>query len=658
MAGRQASPPPSSGNAPVLDLCPLPNAASADLRSKSGYIEFAVSPLDAKGIPIAHLRQSDFVVSDLQRSYPIAHFSENAGNKTPASIIIVDDASATMFGKTTMRTATLETRTAVDRGADAINECDEVGVVTVGGRYSRYSKPEGFGEKDPPLLPEVSLLQPFTTANASAIAKIENVIPAGADHLPEGIELALSQLEMAHYPDRALVIVTDGLDRAAVDASIPVLEDARAKGIGVWIIGVGDRDSNRSASASPDQMSRLQIVSSIERLGAAGGGRVLFARPVEEDSGASLGQAITTVGQQVGQGYSIGVLASSPNATPRVALAKPDGTMLQMAVIPPKLLADAASRHAPLPEPQCVARENLSLPPAAVSSKPGYRQVRVAVVDANGTAVRGLKRSDFVISADPKRSPAAFLYEYSATTPKSLVIAIDSSGSMEPKLETVRKEFGKLISGLNRCDEVALVAFRNRTFMLQKSTTDHAAVVNRLNLLGAYGPTALYDAIDRSLRILSKGNYRDRAMILVTDGMDNSSLTSRDKVLSMVASNQVSIYAIGIGVSSGSFAARMGVIMLGSASKDAVDTETLKTIATRTGGTAAIVPPMNEDQGKAFANAVANLGEALNSGYEVGFVAPSATATPTISIANHPDYVVRIVGAPLASSETISAASP
>src|SRR5208283_3458949 len=97
------------------------------------------------------------------------------------------------------------------------------------------------------------------------------------------------------------------------------------------------------------------------------------------------------------------------------------------------------------------------------------------------------------------------------------------------------------------------------------------------------------------------------------------------------------------------------VILLGSGSKDAVDTETFKTIATRTGGTAAIVPPMSEDQGKAFAKAVADLGEALNSGYEVGFVAPPPSATPTISIANHPDYVVRIVGAPTESGETISA---
>jgi VWFA-related protein len=642
----------------VLDLCPLPNTASADLRSKPGYIEFAVSPLDRKGLPIVRLNQSDFVVSDAQRSYPIAYFSENAGNKTPASIIIVDDVSATMFGKTAMPIANRRARTALDRGADAINECDEVGVVTVGGKYSRYSKPEGFGEKDPPLLPEISLLQPFTTANASAISKIENVIPAGADHLPEGIKLALSQLENSHYPARVIVILSDGLDRAAVDASVPILEEARAKGIGVWIIGVGDRDSDRSASASPDQMSRLQIVSSIERLRAAGAGRVLFAQPVEEDYGASLGQAITTVGQQVGQGYSIGVLASSPNATPQVSLTKPDGTMLRTAVVPPKLLADVASRHPLIPEPQCIAGEKLSLPPASVASKLGYRQFRVSVVDANAKPVRGLKQSDFVISADPRRFPAAFLYEYSATTPKSLVIAIDSSDSMEPKLETVRSNLGKLITGLNHCDEVALVAFRGRTFLLQKLTTDHSEVVNRLSLMGAYGATALYDAIDQSLRVLSKANYRDRAIILVTDGMDNSSLTSRDTVLSAVASNQVSIYAIGIRVSSGSFAARMGMILLGSASKNAVDTETLKTIATRTGGTAAIVPPMSEDRGKAFAEALADLGDALNSGYEVGFVAPSLGTTAAITVTNHSDYVVRVVGAPSASNETISAANP
>ncbi len=102
----------------------------------------------------------------------------------------------------------------------------------------------------------------------------------------------------------------------------------------------------------------------------------------------------------------------------------------------------------------------------------------------------------------------------------------------------------------------------------------------------------------------------------------------------------------------------MGVILLGSASKDAVDSETLNDIAARTDGTSAIVPPMSEDQGKGFAKAVADLGVTLNSGYEVGFVASAPGATPTFAVANHPDYVVRIVDAPSASNETISAANP
>ncbi len=149
MAAAQASPPPRSVNAPGLDLCPLPNIAPADLRSKPGYVEFAVSPIDAKGSPILHLTQSDFLVSEGSASYPIAHFSENPGQRTPASIIIIDDASATMSDKTNIRTANSRARAALDKNGDAINECDEVGVVTVGGRYSPYFKPELLGERDP-----------------------------------------------------------------------------------------------------------------------------------------------------------------------------------------------------------------------------------------------------------------------------------------------------------------------------------------------------------------------------------------------------------------------------------------------------------------------------------------------------------------------------
>ena len=58
---------------------------------------------------------------------------------------------------------------------------------------------------------------------------------------------------------------------------------------------------------------------------------------------------------------------------------------------------------------------------------------------------------------------------------------------MSLKLPTVRREFGKLLRRLNPCDQVALVAFNSRPFMLQKLTTNHKIVEHRLTWLHVSG---------------------------------------------------------------------------------------------------------------------------------------------------------------------------
>src|SRR5208282_424223 len=146
-----------------------------------------------------------------------------------------------------------------------------------------------------------------------------------------------------------------------------------------------------------------------------------------------------------------------------------------------------------------------------------------------------------------KPCPVVYLHEASNAGPKSIVIAIDSSGSMQPKLETVRRHLGKLIEGLGPCDQVAIFAFNNRAYLLQPLTTKHKSAENRLALLRAYGQTALYDAVEQSLRMVRKGKYHRGAIVLVTDGMDNTNGTSKNDLLADLRRSGVPVYAIGIG---------------------------------------------------------------------------------------------------------------
>jgi VWFA-related protein len=650
-AGLPTGAPSVVAEPPVLDLCPLLPVAPAALRTKPGYLEFAVSAVDATGTPLTGLKQSDFVVRDAARAYPIAYFKETSA-KTPASLFIVGDASATMYDKTVVKSGDLtKIRATLNRAAEGINDCDEVGVAVGGGRYAPNFGPTGYGL--PPSLSDVTLLQPFTTEHSIAMTKIENVIPAGPNHLPDAIKLALTQLGGAHYPVRALVIVTDGVDQSAIDESARILEQARPNGIAVMIIGIGDPDVSASPSPSLKRTTRLDRAA-LKHLAAAGKGEVLLARAVDDDSGASLAGAIGIIAKQLDQSYAVGIAAPGAKA-PTLAMTTPGAAMLRASIVPSQVLADAASRPPPPPEPQCIPKEE-SKPPPAISARPGYTQLRVAVTDADGKALRGLKRSDFALSSGAQALPIIYFHEDGGESPRSVVIAIDTSGSMQNKLAAVRRELGKMLRGLNPCDEVALFAFSGKAFLLQSFTTDHRLVERRLALLHAYGPTALNDAINDSLALLSRAKYPDRAVILLTDGMDNVSKTSSADVLDTVAHKGVPIYIVGIGEPMASPQTSIAAVFISTQTPETVDNATLDKIAARAGGEDFIVPEMSKDQGEEFARAVAAIGERLERGYEIGYVASSSASPPTIAVVNQPDDVFHINRGPSSSNDSTSKA--
>ncbi len=637
---------------PILDLCPLPALAPADLRAKPGYIEFAASVIDSNGAPVTGLKQSDFAVVEAARSLPVAYFRETT-SKTPTSLFIIGDVSRTMFNKTVVKTGNLsKIRGALDKGAEDINDCDEVGVIVTGGSYPPGIDPAAYDL--PPALSEVTLVQAFTTDHEEAISKMENLAPSGPDRLSDAINIGIGQLDAAHYPDRAMVIMTDGLDQNAIDESARILEQARGKGIALWVIGIGDPEAKNGALAPLTGTSRLDLAA-VKRLATAGNGRVILARPVDDDGGVSLALAISTIGKQLGQGYAIGAVASSAEAKPILSLTRTADATLRAAIVPTQVLAEAAARHPRPPAPRCVASA-AAAPPAAVSSRPGYTQVRVSVLDPDRRAVRDLKQSDFAVSSDTSQFPVVYVHEDQTGIPRSIIIAVDTSGSMQPKLGNVRREMSKLLDGLNPCDEVALMAFSGKPFLLQSFTTDRRLVERRMAMLHAYGQTALYDSVAASVALLAKGTYQDRTLILITDGMDNVSKTSRSDALDSVARNHVQVYAIGIGNASAPTRVTIGAFMAGDS--DAVDKELLDTIAIQSGGRDFIVKPMGTDNGREFADAIAAVSSELEHGYEVGFLASPPNATATVTVVNQPDDTVHLVAAAPAPSAPSSSAPP
>ena len=139
-------------------------------------------------------------------------------------------------------------------------------------------------------------------------------------------------------------------------------------------------------------------------------------------------------------------------------------------------------------------------------------------------------------------------------------------------------------------------------------------------------------------RFSAKGTYQDRTLILITDGMDNVSKTSRSDALDSVARDHVQVYAIGIGNASAPTRVTIGAFMAGDS--DAVDKELLDTIAIQSGGRDFIVKPMGTDNGREFADAIAAVSRksARIRGWIMASPRPDATAT--VTVVNKPDDTV------------------
>ncbi|MGC1677209.1 MAG: VWA domain-containing protein, partial [Candidatus Binataceae bacterium] len=129
-----------------------------------------------------------------------------------------------------------------------------------------------------------------------------------------------------------------------------------------------------------------------------------------------------------------------------------------------------------------------------VAAKPGFTMLNVNVADAAHKPIGGLRQADFETYANATAYPIAF-FHHDGAAPESIALVIDTSGSMQPKLPTVRSALADFLTKLYPCDEIAVFAFSDRPYLLQPFTTDHHAAVQKLGLLKTNGETALYDSI-------------------------------------------------------------------------------------------------------------------------------------------------------------------
>jgi VWFA-related protein len=318
------------------------------------------------------------------------------------------------------------------------------------------------------------------------------------------------------------------------------------------------------------------------------------------------------------------------------------------------LCGAAAVMAAPLPAGMAGAGIGASLaltglcppadqPPANIKSRPGYEQFQVAASDPAGKPIVHLKQSDFIFPAY-LHPQVLYFHEDLSGPPTSVVILIDSSGSMKDKLPNVLASLAAFIDTLNPCDEVAILSFASRggVRVLTLFTTDHAATTTSLRSIQPYGMTPLYDAIREGLETAGLAHYPNRMLLLITDGEDNASKVTKPELLADAQKAQIPIYAVGIGDPKAPnlpIAIGLGPWTLGGSARW-VDANTLDAISHTASGRSFIVPPVSKDNAAGLDSALASISTIAGSGYAIGAIMPHGASAVTITLANHPAAMV------------------
>jgi VWFA-related protein len=166
------------------------------------------------------------------------------------------------------------------------------------------------------------------------------------------------------------------------------------------------------------------------------------------------------------------------------------------------------------------------------------------IVTDDGEFVRGLKAQDFEITEDGVKQPIASVASEDA--PLDLVLAIDVSGSMERALDGVKAAVKHLLSKLRHGDAATLVGFNDTMFLATEREKSQAARERAVDLLSAWGGTALYDATVRSVDLVSK-EWGRKGIVIFSDGDDHNSLTSREAATARVQASDAMLYTVGFG---------------------------------------------------------------------------------------------------------------
>lgn len=224
------------------------------------------------------------------------------------------------------------------------------------------------------------------------------------------------------------------------------------------------------------------------------------------------------------------------------------------------LLFGTTASLAQTPQPSPPVEEDDTKP---ISVKTDLVTLTLTVTDLYGRYVSGLPKTAFTVFDNNVEQEITFFSD--ADAPASIGVLFDVSDSMSgEKIAKARKALEKFINTSHPSDEYYLIGFNNRAQLLLDRTRDGDALLQKLTLVQTKGATALYDACYLGIERVTRGTRQKKAMLIISDGQDNSSRYNFGEVRRLMKESDVTVYAVGImdGRDSGSMTGMQGQAFL------------------------------------------------------------------------------------------------
>jgi Ca-activated chloride channel family protein len=169
-------------------------------------------------------------------------------------------------------------------------------------------------------------------------------------------------------------------------------------------------------------------------------------------------------------------------------------------------------------------------------------QLNVGVVDRQGRAILNLSRNDFVVYENDVRQTIQSFEP--TTTPFSLVLMLDMSGSTLGFRQPLKASALRFIDALAPEDRVAIVAFNEKAELLQKFTSERKKIAEAIDLAQGKGQTNFYNALNFSMKQLAGEGKRRKAIIVLTDGLDTNMRRADRESAASATTNEAAIASI------------------------------------------------------------------------------------------------------------------